>query len=121
MSGAPCTPAEMIVFVGRESMDGTIFSEVRPYPLPAFQHQPRSVVIDRQKGRGMDQNVITRRARALAVLLGLRFMEDLRWPCAALQKMNCRCPRCQGAPAIDAPEPQPVHLCPNTLQPVVDS
>lgn len=110
---------ELIVAVERDSSDGRIYSVVRPR-LPSSTHNP-SVVIDRQKGRHMCEDAVISRAKALAILLGFRYLEDRRWRCAAERLLSCGCPRCVGAVHPDAPpppEPKPVHLHPRTRMPV---
>lgn len=102
---------EMVVRVGRESLDGRAYSEVGLWPIE--QYQPRFVV-DREKGRGMDERTIISRAKSLAVLLGFRYVEDLRWLCVADKLMPCRCPVCCGATNGMEPQPDPV---PVTLDP----
>lgn len=89
---------ELVVEVRREAYDGHVFSQVRNRARDLYDYEPEfppvTIVIDRQKGRGLDQDTVTHRAEALAFLLGIPFEVDLSWPCAAEKGLPCRCPKC---------------------------
>lgn len=91
----------------RRDYDGKTFSAIINRAIPAPQSREyryaahgdltRSVVVDRQRGRGMDMDTLISRARAVVHLLGAEYDEDLHWPCAALNgALECHCPRCAG-------------------------
>lgn len=72
--------------------EGRLYSQVRQHPP---QRYSGAVVIDRQHGRQQDENFVKNRARAIAALLELEYIEDLRWPCRALDYGGeCHCPDC---------------------------
>ncbi len=83
----------MIVFVGREDCvnPGKLFSEVRN-KTPILG---KSVTIDRESRRGpITGDALIARAKSLAELLGIEYIEDFTWHCVAMKKMPCGCPRC---------------------------
>lgn len=82
---------DIIVEVLRD-YDGTIYSQVVDNNLPI--RTPRTLVVDRQKGRGLDIHTIKHRAKLLADLLGVDYKEDFTWHCVAIEKRPCRCPEC---------------------------
>lgn len=78
-------------------LDGKVFSQIRDRNQPPDRsiYLSRAVVIDRQRGRGMDQDTVLSRAQSLAGVTGLPFEEDLTWPCKADRGLpDCTCPRC---------------------------
>lgn len=83
----------LVVEVRREPTDGQWYSQVAKHGWL----NRGSVVIDRQRGRGLDKTTIVHRANALAALLEIPFREYPEWECVALKKMACRCPKCCGA------------------------
>lgn len=91
---------QIVVEVRRDGNDGRLYSQVRdklrdPYNRPDKGRWTEAVVIDRQRGRFMDERTIISRAEALAELLDVPYEEDLTWPCIAARGRNdCRCPRC---------------------------
>lgn len=89
---------DLAVEVRRESIDGHVYSQIRDRSRDGYRGDPGEpavlVVIDRQKGRGLDADTVERRAEALAELIGLPFDLDLSWPCAAEKGWPCRCPQC---------------------------
>jgi hypothetical protein len=89
---------DLVIEVRRESIDGHVYSQIRDRSRDRYRGEPGEpptcVVIDRQKGRGLDAETVERRAEALAELTGLPFDLDLAWPCAAEKGWPCRCPKC---------------------------
>ena len=94
--------AKDLAVLVRRADDGKVFSEIRdrngdPY-LRSHRsrdgHETIAVVIDRQKGRGLDLDTVCNRARYLAELLGLPYVEDLTYVCLARQGLFCSCPDC---------------------------
>lgn len=85
---------EIVVRVARD-WDGQIYSEVwdKSATSPSG-YTKKSVVIDRAKGRSLDQETVKHRAKALSELLCVPFEEDYQWPCATMSKRPCRCPKC---------------------------
>jgi hypothetical protein len=81
----------IVVEVCRESSDGQIYSQVRREPKPCCGN---AVVIDRTRGRGLDIKTVKFRAKALADLLGVPYVEDFEWRCQAAKKLACKCPGC---------------------------
>lgn len=80
-----------VVEILRDS-EGKVYSQIRHADEQRYYH---GVVIDREKGKQFSEDTVTRRATALAALLGLELLTDLRWPCSALEGGNrCRCPEC---------------------------
>jgi hypothetical protein len=74
--------------------DGTLYSQVVDKTKDHWKTHSDRVVIDRQRGRGLDSETVKRRAKAMAELLQLPYEEDFTWPCVAYQKRPCRCPQC---------------------------
>ena len=110
---------ELVVAVMRESIDGQVYSAVRPWPRREMENG-QVFVVDRQKGRGLDTNTVISRAKSLALLLDVRYVEDLRWHCVADQLRACRCPVCVGATPNPngSGEPTPMKLDPISRQPI---
>jgi len=78
---------------------GKAYTRVRTEP----HADGRWVVLDRESGHRqgiMSVSAIRSRAQSMAILLGLRYVEDLRWPCVALSKLSCRCPLHSGATGV---------------------
>lgn len=85
---------DISVIVRRDSF-GVVYSEIINRAEIDYRGEVSSgIVIDRQKGRGIDSNTVIRRAQSLANLLGAPYDEDLTWPCVAIKKLACRCPEC---------------------------
>lgn len=83
--------------------DGRLYSLVRPEPNPRLFP---ALVVDRQDNRGgrrsSAENFVRNRAQHLAKILELPYVEDLRWPCQALElRGECMCPNCSVARAAD--------------------
>lgn len=85
----------------RRDHDGKVYSQV--IDLSLDPHDKRvidremvvRVVIDRQKGAGMDSDTVISRAKAVATCLRVNYDEDLHWPCKAVEGYrDCQCPRC---------------------------
>lgn len=110
---------EMVVAVERDSANGKLFSCIRPHP-ERRSYDGQYFVVDRQHGRQMDTDAVRSRAKSLAIMLGFRYLEDLRWRCAANRLMPCRCPICCGATSgmEPAPDPEPVRLDARTREAV---
>lgn len=110
------TTRELIVAVERDSGDGKLYSCVRDYP----DKGGRWFVVDRQHGRAMDAEVVRSRAKSLAILLGVRYLDDPRWKCVADRLRQCACPICCGAAkgVEPIPDPEPAHLDPRTREPM---
>ena len=118
MTGSKQREQELVVFVERDSVDGRLLSGVCEWPR-GLHRLDSYFVVDRQKGRQYDADVVRSRARSRALILGFRYVEDLRWTCQELQLRACRCPRCVGASYVmNSAEPQPVRIDPETRQPV---
>lgn len=77
----------------RRETNGQVYSEVIDLNSINGVNNSR-LVIDRQNGRHIDLETIRLRAELLSLLTGIEIDEDLEWPCAAKQKMKCRCPKC---------------------------
>lgn len=92
-------PKALVVEVLRDGFTGRIYSQViddnvRP-PHERESDEIQLVVIDRENGRQYDHDTVTRRAQAVASLLGLPYRENLVWPCIAVRgHRDCRCPTC---------------------------
>jgi len=86
----------LVVEVRREAFDGHVYSQVRDTARDYLRYDldlpPVYIVIDRQKGRGLDSDTVIHRAEALAELMGIPIDIDLTW--AAEKGLNCRCPKC---------------------------
>jgi hypothetical protein len=92
---------DRVVEVLRDS-DGKLYSQVREHPAGRMTN---GVVIDRQHGygkKGYGEDFVKNRAQALAKLLEIEYVEDLRWPCRALELTGeCRCPECSSKRAAN--------------------
>lgn len=87
--------AKDIAVLLRRDQTGVIYSEVVDRNVKTYSgEQAGGVVVDRQKGRGMDGKTIKMRAESLAALIGAPIDEDLTWPCIANRRLACRCPVC---------------------------
>ncbi len=87
----------------RRDYDGRCYSQVvdralgMTHPYVIENHVSWCVVIDRQKGRGMDADTVISRAQGVAEVMGIPYDEDLTWPCGAVAGQEyCHCPRCAG-------------------------
>ena len=89
------TDKRIVVRVRREG-DGQVYSEVADADASPERGDREwgGFVVDRAKGRAMDQRTVQRRAETLAKLMGVELDVDLTWPCIAPRKMACRCPKC---------------------------
>jgi len=85
------------VRVRREGSDGQLFSELVRLDVDGKPIQGNAVVIDRVKGTQFNAKTVVFRAERLADILGVKIDIDYEWPCIALKKLMCRCPRCIGA------------------------
>lgn len=92
------------VEVRRDGTNGYLYSQVAD--VNGSSHYMRKdgetymVVVDRQRGRMLDSETVIHRARALANVLGVPYVEELEWPCISTQGMNgCRCPECVKEPS----------------------
>lgn len=91
-----------VVVQTRRDYDGKVYSQVRDlieyekrYDHKGSDYTPHTVVIDRAKGRHMDQDTVLNRAQSLAQVMGCQYDEDLFWPCKAEEGWgDCNCPRC---------------------------
>jgi hypothetical protein len=85
---------EVVTVRVMRDVDGRIYSEVRKGGV-SESGAINAVCIDRQRGKGMDEDTVRRRAKALAGILGLPLIEDTAWRCQAIQaRRDCRCPEC---------------------------
>lgn len=82
---------QCVVEVLREP-DGQIYSQIRRGPV--VNRTLYAVVVDRARGKGLDNETVIHRAKALADLLGIAYLEDFEWKCVRLRKLNCKCPDC---------------------------
>jgi hypothetical protein len=81
-----------VVMLCRE-VDGTVVTEVRPDKC----NPVNSLVIDRAKGPILTVDVMRQRAKRLAELTGLEYLENLQMRCQLERKLPCCCPECREA------------------------
>lgn len=89
---------DLAVIVSRED-DGKVFSEIRDRNRDVrfwrtAEGGTAAVVIDRQRGRGLDLDTVCNRARYLAELLDIPYIEELKQICLARKGLFCTCPDC---------------------------
>jgi len=71
-----------------------VISLLRKYPYTKYSGED-GIVIDRQKGRMLDENTVVSRAKRLAEIVGCGIDIDLSYCCVAWKKINsCTCPKC---------------------------
>lgn len=86
----------MLVEVYRDGYDGRLASRVRIEPFEIIEGVENQIVIDREDRRGpLQPQTVIDRAKTLAKMLGLPYVEHTAWQCLAMSKRACYCPKCR--------------------------